>query len=187
LSAWPLLLCKEARILGLVDLEFRPQEPAPFVPMCRPTKSDSPPMASWRNSRTSFSNLLRASRARTGLTLRAAHEMTMDVARLLDDRDYSIALGLLSDYEATDKLPRHVAKIMSLCVVYGIDPWELMEASGISIDDSEKLPLFSHDGRSDLPPTRDFRARMTQAAQPEQRLASRVWSTCSKQRGCQSL
>lgn len=86
--------------------------------------------------------MLRVSRSRTGLTLRAAHEMTVLIARLLGNSDYGIALGQLSDYEATNKLPRHVAKIMSLCIIYGIDPWELLEVSGIDIDDSDKEPLF---------------------------------------------
>jgi hypothetical protein len=150
LSAWPLRLSWEARILGLVDLELRPREAAQFEPMCGPTKSELLPMAPHGSSSISFSKLLRVSRSRAGLTLRAAHEMTTRVAQLLRNRDYGIALGLLSDYEAMDKLPRHVAKIMSLCIIYGIDPCELAEAGGIRIDDSDKAPLFLHDGRSVL-------------------------------------
>ena len=148
LSAWPLRLSRESRILGLVDLELRPRHAVQFEPMCRPTKSDPPPIPS-RTGRMSFSNSIRVSRASTGLTLRATHEMTVIVAQLLGNRDYGIALGLLSDYEATDKLPRHVPKIMSLCIVYGIDPWDLLKASGIDVDDSDKAPLFSHGWRSD--------------------------------------
>ena len=150
LSAWPLRLSRDARILGLVDLELRPREPARFEPTCGATKSELLPAASDGASGTSFSKLLRLSRARAGLTLRAAHEMTLRVAHQLQDRHYRIALGLLSDYEAIDKLPRHIAKIMTLCIVYGIDPWELMEAGGIHIDDSNKTTLFSQGSRSDL-------------------------------------
>lgn len=90
----------------------------------------------------SFSKLLRLSRTRTGLTLRAAHQMTLHVAQRLRNRDYRIPLGLLSDYEATNKLPRHIAKIMSLCIIYSIDFWEMMEAGGSQIDDSDKSRLF---------------------------------------------
>ena len=150
LSAWPLRLSREARILGLVDLELRPREPARFEPSCGPTKSELLPITSHESSGMTFSKLLRVSRSRAGLTLRAAHEMTIRVARLLENRHYRIALGLLSDYEAMDKLPRHVAKIMTLCIVYGIDPWELMAAGGIHIDDSNNAPLLSPDKRSDL-------------------------------------
>jgi hypothetical protein len=92
--------------------------------------------------RMTISRLLRGSRLRTGLTLRAAHEMTLRIAQLLRSRQYAIPLGLLSDYEATDQFPRHIAKIMSLCIVYGIDFWELMEAGGSYVDDSAKAPLL---------------------------------------------
>jgi hypothetical protein len=76
--------------------------------------------------------------------------MTMRIAKLLGNRQYGIALGLLSDYEATNRLPRHVAKIMSLCITYGIDPFELVGTGGIQIDDSGKTPLAPHDGQCDL-------------------------------------
>jgi hypothetical protein len=142
LSAWPLRLSREARILGLVDLELRPRIVQPFGPVYIPRKSELLTMPTHEANELNFSRLLRVSRARTGLTLRAAHQMTLKVAQLLRNRDHSIPLGLLSDYEATNKLPRHIAKIMSLCIIYGIDFWELMEAGGSRIDDSDKSHLF---------------------------------------------
>ncbi|MCU1271663.1 MAG: hypothetical protein JWN74_2957 [Acidobacteriaceae bacterium] len=142
LSAWPLRLSREARILGLVDLELRPRQSNPFDPMYIPKKSELLTMPPHAGNGTNFSRLLRLSRARTGLTLRAAHQMTIRVAQLLRNRDYSIPLGLLSDYEAMNKLPRHIAKIMSLCIIYGIDFWEMMEAGGSRINDSDKSHLF---------------------------------------------
>ena len=148
LSAWPLHLSREARILGLVDFELRPRDGARFEPICGPTKSELFPIARHGGGGVSLSQLLRISRSRAGLTLRTAHEMTLRVATLLENQNYRIALGLLSDYEATDKLPRHIAKIMTLCIVYGIDPWELMETAGIHIDDSDKATLFPHDMQS---------------------------------------
>lgn len=150
LSAWPLRLSSEVRILGLVDLELRPREPTQFWPLCYAARSElSPKLGCNDGSRTGVSTLLRRSRARCGLTLRAAHEMTMQIARLLGNREYGIALGLLSDYEATNKVPRHVAKIMSLCIIYGIDPLELMRTGGIHIDDSDKAPLRFDDARNE--------------------------------------
>jgi len=136
LSAWPLRLSREARILGLVDLELRPRKARPFEPMYIPIKSELLTMPPHSGNRMNFSKLLRLSRARTGLTLRAAHQMTLQVAQLLRNRDYRIPLGLLSDYEATNKLPRHIAKIMTLCIIYGIDFWEMMEAGGNRVDAS---------------------------------------------------
>jgi hypothetical protein len=75
--------------------------------------------------------------------------MTMQIASLLGNREYGISLGLLSDYEALNKLPRHVEKIISLSAVYGVDPFELMQVSGIHIDDSGKAPLFVHEQAKD--------------------------------------
>ena len=43
----------------------------------------------------------------------------------------------------TDRLPRHIAKIISLCVVYGIDFWQFMQAGGTQVDDSDKAAVFS--------------------------------------------
>jgi hypothetical protein len=141
LSSWPLRLSREARILGLVDLELCPRKNQRLEPMYLSTKSDTRVLPG-DTSGMSFSKLLRASRSRTGSTLRAAHRMTLRVAELLHNREYAIPLGLLSDYEAMDRFPRHIAKIISLCVIYGIDFWELMEAGGSHIDESDKTPLL---------------------------------------------
>jgi hypothetical protein len=138
---WPLHLNAEARLLGLVDLELRPRE-APQRSVFHPAKFDHRPLPPHSDRVISFSKLIRVSRSRAGLTLRAAHNITMAVARLLGNRDYGIALGQLSDYEATDRLPRHIAKVMSLCIVYGIDPFDLMATVGIRVDDSDKTPLL---------------------------------------------
>lgn len=152
LSAWPLRLSSEVRILGLVDLEFRPHTSAPVRPMCRARKSEFPPGLAYRDGTgVNLSGLLRRSRARSGLTLRAVHEMTVQIARLLGDQEYGIALGLLSDYEAMNKVPRHVAKIMTLCIIYGLHFCELLKAGGIHIDDSDKVSLDPYDGKRSLP------------------------------------
>jgi hypothetical protein len=143
LSAWPLRLSREARVLGLIDLELRPRRIQLFGSRYRPITTDTLATIPCANHAMSLSILLRSSRARNGLTLRAAHQKTVRVAQLLQNADYRIPLGLLSDYEATDRFPRHIAKIISLCVVYGIDFWQLMQAGGNKIDDAGKAPLFS--------------------------------------------
>lgn len=142
LSPWPLRLSREARILGLVDLEFRPQQTARSEPISGVRRPGFLPTVPPGSGCKTVSALLRSSRLRAGLTLRRAHEMTMHIARLLRNRDYGIALGLLSDYEAMNSLPRHVAKFFSLCVIYGIGPGELLEAAGIRVDDSSKASLY---------------------------------------------
>ena len=145
LSAWPLRLSREARILGLIDLELGPMRAEHLGSRYRPIKADVLATIPRGSDTMSLSTLLRSSRARAGLTLRAAHQKTVRVAQLLQNSEYRIPLGLLSDYEATDRFPRHIAKIISLCVVYGIDFWQLMQAGGSQVDDSKKAPLFSRD------------------------------------------
>ena len=145
LSAWPLRLSREARVLGLIDLEFRPEQVQQFGSTYRQVKADTLATIPRGSDSMSLSTLLRISRARNGLTLRAAHQKTIRVAQLLQNADYRIPLGLLSDYEATDRFPRHIAKIISLCVIYGIDFWQLMRAGGSQVNDADKGLLSSFD------------------------------------------
>ena len=139
-GSWPLRLPTEARILGLVDQRVG------LRPRSQPVQLEQPIPQPYGKERMKFSDLLRVSRCRTGLTFRAAHRLTCAIAEILRSRDYGVALGLLSDYEAMGRLPRHIAKIISLCVIYCIDIRELMEAAGVNIDDSAKMriPMRDH-------------------------------------------
>jgi hypothetical protein len=142
----PLYLSREARILGLVNLEpcsVRPESMRPETWQFRAAPTDLEYLLSspFGRSKTTFSGLLRAARGRTGLTFRAARQLTGAIARILASPDYAIGLGLLSDYEAMDRVPRHITKIISLCITYCLDIRQLMEAAGVYIDDSGKMPL----------------------------------------------
>jgi hypothetical protein len=140
LPSWPVVLEKEARVLGLVDLQFCPrQEPEPTK--YRVPRFDHHPFLPCFGSPTTLSTLLRGSRSLAGLTLREARKLTVTVGELLGNKAYRISLGQLSDYEAGLKLPRNSAKVMSLCIVYGIHPWDLMASAGIQVDDSGKASL----------------------------------------------
>ncbi|MGZ4730531.1 MAG: hypothetical protein ACXVZH_00170 [Terriglobales bacterium] len=150
-GSWPLRLPTEARILGLVDMD---RHPMPLPPSVWQMESRSLPLHPGKG-KMRFSDLLKISRARTGLTFRAAHGLTRTVALIFGNPEYAIALGLLSDYEVMGKLPRHIAKILSLCIVYCMDVRELMEAAGVSIDDSAKSPLPMPDRRAQV--RSDFR------------------------------
>lgn len=156
-GSWPLRVPTEARILGLVDMGlvdigFRPAQEMGIHPRAWPVKIG--PRLPCRKPTMRFSDLLRVSRCRTGVTFREAHRLTRVIANLQGSPDYSVALGLLSDYEAVGRLPRHIAKLVSLCVVFCMDIREVLEVAGVAIDDSAKMPLMVHEpslqARADL-------------------------------------
>jgi hypothetical protein len=152
---WPLRLPTEARILGLVDTDSCASQPLKLQPgagsrnlgsINLESTNPEPAFTSYpRDEKMSFSELLRSSRRRAGLTFRETHYLTRMTAQILGDRDYGIALGMLSDYEAMGRLPRHIAKILTLCIVYCMDVRALMESAGVCVDDSAKLPIPRYD------------------------------------------
>ncbi len=140
---WPLRIPTEAKILGLVDINKDPRWLRPGEEHGRTGSWKLEPAlpSQGTEGKKSFSDLLRVSRSRTGLTFREAQSLTRTIAQIFGNQAYAIALGLLSDYEAMGKLPRHIAKIMSLCMIYCMDIRELLQAVGVRIDDSTKLDL----------------------------------------------
>src|SRR5882672_9690626 len=140
-SSFPLKLGEEARILGTVDTELRPTQ----ATQSHEATLDSGSTASLlrRSSQTTprLCALLQTSRERSGLTFRSAHNISLRVAQALHDKHYAISIGLLSDYETISTAPRHTAKIMALCILYGIDFFQYLGCAGIQYDNSLKLPL----------------------------------------------
>jgi hypothetical protein len=137
----PLRLPGEARVLGLLDLKDGPDGLKTSRSRAVPCEFNPPHSPLFGDADMKFSDLFRAGRCRTGLTFRAAHRLSRTVAQMFDSRDYAIGLGLLSDYEAAGRLPRHIAKIITLCIIYCLDIRQVMEAAGVFIDDSDKAPL----------------------------------------------
>ena len=140
-SSFPLKLGEEARILGTVDTELRPTQ----ATQSHDATLDSGSTASLlrRSSQTTprLCALLQTSRERSGLTFRSAHNISLRVAQALHNKHYAISIGLLSDYETISTAPRHTAKIMALCILYGIDFFQYLGCAGIQYDNSLKLPL----------------------------------------------
>src|SRR5713226_5872592 len=140
-SSFPLRLDEEARILGRVDNELRPSQ----VTHVSNSGTDSGLTTSLlrRNSQSAsrLCALLQSSRERSGLTFRSAHDISISVAHALHDKHYAISIGLLSDYETIDTPPRHTAKIMTLCILYGIDFFQYLNCGEIQYDDSWKSPM----------------------------------------------
>jgi hypothetical protein len=129
------VLGPEARILGRIDAEIRPVAShnrgtvaaAPTVPL-KPRSAGSP------NGKAGLKELLQNSRARAGLSFRDASATSRWVANLLADNSYFAAPSTLSDYETLAAPPRHVEKAITLCVLYSIDFWEFLGASGLPLD-----------------------------------------------------
>lgn len=142
-------LGSEARILGAVDLEFRPlrnkkhpgrlscalPEVAPeLAKLWKPSALDSPVGAERPSA------LLRNARLRTGLSFREASELSREAVHALGDRRYFMSPGSLSDCEASPTPPRHIHKLFTLCMLYSIGFGELMNAFGFPLSESDPIP-----------------------------------------------
>jgi transcriptional regulator with XRE-family HTH domain len=114
-----LQLNREARVLGVVDIEIRPviRVQQPEVAKGLASHWKAAPLA--RGDLT-LSQLLRAARARTALSLREASGLSRQIASALDDERYFMSPSSLSDYEARDTPPRHLHKIITLCLLYAV-------------------------------------------------------------------
>lgn len=142
----------EAIILGAIDLELRQfQETWPNL--------SKPPRVERHNGHAKLSDPMtkringagvyaRVMRERIGVSFREAQSITHQIATYLDDQRYKIALGSLSDAETCDGLPRHISKIFSLCIAYGMDLWEYLRAGGLQVDELNGAAIprpFLHD------------------------------------------
>ena len=157
---------EQAIILGAIDSELRPLKhvTVPHPAGASLIERHSP----LRPSRAqSLSQFMRSSRERIGLRFREAKSMTESIALEMGNEEYAIALGSLSDYEAADTLPRHISKIISLCITYGIDLIEYMAAAGI---------LLCEDHKTALPPCDASDAPLPSALSAQQPPDLRSWS-----------
>jgi hypothetical protein len=84
----------------------------------------------------SSGKLLRQARRRIALSLREASEISRQIARALGDPRYFVAPGSLSDYEAVDQPPRHLHKILTLCVLYGLRFSDFLRCVGLQAENA---------------------------------------------------
>ncbi len=142
----------EARILGVVDLElrFRPARgkraalaaagteiPPELREPRKPARIELP------SGRERPSALLKKARLRAGLNFRSASALSREIAEALGDHRYFASSGALSDYEASDKLPRHIHKLFTLSIVYSLTLRELLRSFGIALDSFGKNSILS--------------------------------------------
>jgi hypothetical protein len=135
-------LGREARILGVVDAEIRPtMKLRPSQIPRRSARLPRPRVLPARNSQANLKNLLSSSRLRVGLSFREASSASRWIANALSDHLYFAAPSTLSDYETLLGPPRHIQKIITLCILYCIDFREFLRASGVPLDQDGCDPI----------------------------------------------
>jgi hypothetical protein len=124
------------RIYGVVDAEMRPLASANLS--CQaPTFVNAPSQRGPRRTScgaNALRELIRLSRIRAGFSFREASALSRWVAEALGDEIYFTAVGTLSEYETLGYPPRHIQKIITICILYNIRFWDFLTASGIIID-----------------------------------------------------
>jgi hypothetical protein len=63
------------------------------------------------------------------------------IAEALREERYFCSPNSLIDYETNPRLPVHIHKIISLCVLYSLGFWELLAAAGLNTGDSGQEPI----------------------------------------------
>ncbi len=130
-----LTLGRAAKILGVVDAEIRP--------MALGRSAHGPENGRTRraiHTRTlrdcpaGLGQFIQASRLRVGASFRESSAMSCATAKILSDTNYFASPGTLSDYEHLSAPPRHVQKILSLCILYCIGFWDFLRAGEVVLD-----------------------------------------------------
>lgn len=134
---------RDARIIGVIDAEIRPMAPDNYA---RRAMTESASLGNQRLERsprelTSLKGLLRYSRTSLGLTFRDASSISRWIAGALSDDLYFAAASTLSDYEALSTAPRHIQKILTLCLLYRIGFDQLLRASGFPLGRTGSEPI----------------------------------------------
>lgn len=137
-----LTLGRDATVIGVVDAEIRPvgarRSSGAWIPS--PARKAIPPRP-LEKSDTPLSHLIRRSRIRQGLSFREASAMSSLIAEVLADRHYFASPGTLSESDRLAAAPRHIQKILSLCILYGIDFWDFLRSAGLPMDSLGNEPM----------------------------------------------
>jgi transcriptional regulator with XRE-family HTH domain len=139
---------REARILGVVDLEIRPMLLAeqPEVPKDLAKHWRPRPLVAEKT----FGQLLRAARTKPRLSLREVAALSRKIAALLGDGRHFVSPSSLSDYEQFDAPPRHFHKAITLCSLYGLEFDLFLKAIGIVMAAAGTEPMPDHLARRAL-------------------------------------
>ena len=86
-------------------------------------------------------HFLQRKRKNASLSFREASAISHQVSLALANKNYFAAAGSLSDYETMNTPPRHIEKIISLCIVYGIRFSEFMKRVSADFDQFGRDPM----------------------------------------------
>ncbi len=133
---------REARIVGIADLEIRPMlgSEQPQVPRDLGKYWKPRPRATNKE----FGQLLHASRTKQHLSLREVAGMSRNIAGLLGDERYFVSPSSLCDYELFNAPPRHFHKAIALCSLYGLQFHVFLKALGIVLAEAGTEPIPDH-------------------------------------------
>ena len=133
---------REARLLGVVDLEIRPMlgSEQPEVPRDLGKHWKSQPLVTDKK----VGQFLRTSRTKLRLSLREVAGMSRNIAGLLGDERYFVSPSSLCDYELLNAPPRHFHKAITLCSLYGLQFHLFLKAIGIVLAEAGTEPIPDH-------------------------------------------
>jgi hypothetical protein len=132
-------LGREARLIGLVDFEFRSL--ASVTPPSVAPKAARVWIPAALGSIGAVGQHCRRARIHSGLSFQGASERTKHVARLLGDKRYFCAPSALSDMEARDLLPRHIHKLIAVGAAYCLSLNDLLKAIGMPLERTGREPM----------------------------------------------
>ena len=130
-----------ARILGVIDAEFRPVSSHRPRQVISKSSALRKPRLAPLGEPTSLKDLLRRARTSVGQSFREASSSSRLIADALSNEQYFAAASTLSDYETLSGPPRHVEKIITLCVLYSIGFDQFLRASGFTLDQAGGEPI----------------------------------------------
>lgn len=128
------------RVLGAVDTEFRDVASARRRPTTAYWKSLWE-QASVEQDRRKLGDQVGQARLRAGLSFREASIESRWIAELIGDQHYFVAPASLSDYEALESPPRHIEKILTLCILYGLPFALFVDHTAIRPGDLGREPI----------------------------------------------
>jgi len=132
---------RDARILGTIDAEIRPVTSRRLRHALSKSAAPHRPRLDPPGERPSLAGILRRSRMRVGLSFRDASSASRLIAETLADEQYFAAASTLSDYEAQSSPPRHIEKIITLCVLNSIGLYQFLRASGFPLGQAGREPI----------------------------------------------